>query len=157
MYPRYVLTVAKLHPDIAELFRSLACGRSDDRFGPSLTTEIAIRPVRICGRSLATSRTSLFTDRDHAAWKALRQRLDTSNREGEGRGVRGEGARLPASIQELAPSRRSDRFPAKILHKRPWRASQWNRWTLAGRVEDWRGIPKAWPSRFSPFPLGMPP
>ena len=28
--------------------------------------------------------------------------------------------------------------------------------TVAGRVEDWRGIPKAKPSRFSPFPLGVP-
>jgi type I restriction enzyme M protein len=25
-----------------------------------------------------------------------------------------------------------------------------------GRVEDWRGIPKVWPSRCSPFPLGVP-
>src|ERR1017187_9013518 len=25
-----------------------------------------------------------------------------------------------------------------------------------GRVEDWRGIPKVQPSRFSPFPLGVP-
>ena len=25
-----------------------------------------------------------------------------------------------------------------------------------GRVEDWRGIPKVEPSRFSPFPLGVP-
>ena len=39
------------HLGIAELFRSLACGRSDDRFGLSLTTEIAIRPVRTCDRS----------------------------------------------------------------------------------------------------------
>src|SRR5271166_2086613 len=27
---------------------------------------------------------------------------------------------------------------------------------LAGRVEDWRGIPKVEPSRCSPFPLGVP-
>ena len=27
---------------------------------------------------------------------------------------------------------------------------------LAGRVEDWRGVPKVQPSRCSPFPLGVP-
>jgi hypothetical protein len=28
--------------------------------------------------------------------------------------------------------------------------------TVAGRVEDWRGIPKVEPSRCSPFPPGVP-
>jgi hypothetical protein len=28
--------------------------------------------------------------------------------------------------------------------------------TEAGRVEDWRGVPKVWPICCSPFPLGVP-
>jgi hypothetical protein len=53
----------------------------------------------------------------------------------------------------------------KLIGKRAvWREALWcGRWgregderTLAGRVEDWRGIPKVQPSRFSPFPLGVP-
>jgi hypothetical protein len=29
-------------------------------------------------------------------------------------------------------------------------------WKFIGRVEGWRSVPKVQPSRFSPFPLGVP-
>jgi hypothetical protein len=35
-------------------------------------------------------------------------------------------------------------------------AAGWDWWMRAGRVEDWRGVPKVQPSHCSPFPLGVP-
>jgi hypothetical protein len=52
---------------------------------------------------------------------------------------------LPGSLPENAHPT-GDRLGAREPETR----------TLAGRVEDWRGIPKAEPIRFSPFPLGVP-
>jgi len=44
--------------------------------------------------------------------------------------VRGEGARLPAYSRSCVVAALGS-FSREVLHKRPWHAREWNRWTLA--------------------------
>src|ERR1035438_8014978 len=63
---------------------------------------------------------------------------------------------FPMKVSFVWPFPKSSKIVTLFAAKPVLRPDGLELQTLAGRVEDWRGIPKGQPSRFAPFPLGVP-